>query len=114
MAELKKTSLSTDFKISSDGNGVFTFEATQAGTSAPQVNAMDYKTMVSGKPNSAVAVVVTATGLDVIDAVNEQTDFGGSGNSGVTPAAGIRLSVGKGTLTGGLVLQIGDTSDSYN
>ncbi len=60
-----------------------------------------------------IAKIAEVTGLNVTDAVNEQT-FGGAANTGVAPGAGIRLSVGKGTEGGGLTLQIGDTADSFN
>ena len=201
LAELKKTGLSKDFKIEQgDAAGKFKFTALEAGTKAPQVNAMDYKTVNSGKPADPTAVGVTAkgplgdgievdptklteydgtnyddavfsingkkfvvmaknmdaatdtwmkateglgndvtiliggtdglkvadanwnqniakikeaTGLDVTDAVAEK-DFGAAADTGVAAGNGFRLSAGKGTLSGGLVLQIGDTSDSYN
>ena len=60
-----------------------------------------------------IAKIAEVTGLNVTDAVNEQT-FGGAANTGIAPGAGIRLSVGKGTEGGGLTLQIGDTADSFN
>ncbi|MCI8352003.1 MAG: hypothetical protein HFJ86_12750, partial [Oscillospiraceae bacterium] len=52
------------------------------------------------------------TGLKVTDAIDETT-IGAAANTGVDGGGGIRLSPGKG-LTGGLVLQIGDTADDYN
>ncbi len=59
-----------------------------------------------------IAKIAEVTGLTVTDAVNETT-YGAAANSGVAPGAGIRLSAGK-AATGGLVLQIGDTSESFN
>ena len=54
-----------------------------------------------------IAKIKEVTGLTVTDAIDEATA------TGVAPGAGIRLSAGEG-LTGGLTLQIGDTSDSFN
>ena len=55
-----------------------------------------------------IAKIAEVTGLTVTDAVTEATN-----SNGIDQGKGIRLSAGKGA-TGGLVLQIGDTSDSYN
>ena len=53
------------------------------------------------------------TGLNVTDAIDESTIGDGTGTAtGAAPGAGIRLS--KGEANGGLVLQIGDTSDEFN
>ncbi len=59
-----------------------------------------------------VAKIKEVTGLNVTDAVDEQADLGAANKSGADPGEGIRLSPGK--ANGGLVLQIGDTSDSFN
>ncbi len=53
-----------------------------------------------------IAKIAEVTGLTVTDAVNETTP------TGVAPGDGIRLSRGK--ESGGLILQIGDTSDAFN
>ena len=53
-----------------------------------------------------VAKIKEVTGLNVGDAVTEAT------TNGIDGGEGIRLS--KGNSNGGLVLQIGDTSDSFN
>jgi len=59
-----------------------------------------------------IAKIKEVTGLEVTDAVNESTLVTGAANSGAAPGEGIRLSPGK--ANGGLVLQIGDTSDDFN
>jgi len=56
-----------------------------------------------------IAKIKEVTGLNVTDAVTEAT-----GTNGIDAGAGIRLTPGKDTRTGGLMLQIGDSSDSYN
>ncbi len=61
--------------------------------------------------NQNIAKIAEVTGLTVTDAVKEM-DFGASADSGVTPGNGIYIGPGK--ASGGLVLQIGDTSDSFN
>ena len=60
-----------------------------------------------------IAKIAEVTGLNVTDAVAESA-YGAAADTGVAAGAGIRLSVGKGTTGGGLTLQIGDTSDSFN
>ncbi len=59
-----------------------------------------------------IAKIEEVTGLKVTDAVDETT-FGAAAKSGVDAGSGIRLSKGAG-VTGGLVLQIGDTADDFN
>ena len=61
-----------------------------------------------------IAKIKEVTGLNVTDAINEVDAAGTAAATGVAPGAGIRLSANKDTQSGGLVLQIGDTSDSYN
>jgi len=59
-----------------------------------------------------IAKIAEVTGLKVTDAVDE-SKFGADADSGVAAGEGIRLSKGDG-LTGGLVLQIGDTAEEFN
>ena len=59
-----------------------------------------------------IAKIAEVTGLTVTDAVNE-SEFGGV-DSGTAPKGGIRLSANGNGLNGGLMLQIGDTADSFN
>ncbi len=54
-----------------------------------------------------IAKIEEVTGLKVEDAVKEATT-----DNGIDPGKGIRLSAGE--TSGGLVLQIGDTSDNFN
>ncbi len=58
-----------------------------------------------------VAKIKEVTGLNVTAGIDE-TGIGGAADTGATTTDGIRLSPGK--ANGGLVLQIGDTSDSFN
>ena len=55
-----------------------------------------------------IAKIAEVTGLTVTDAITEATS-----DNGIDAGDGIRLSAGPGA-EGGLVLQIGDTSDSWN
>ncbi len=63
--------------------------------------------------NQNLAKIREVTGLNVTDAVDE-TAYGAAAKSGVDAGNGIRLSAGKDTRAGGLMLQIGDTSDDFN
>ena len=58
-----------------------------------------------------IAKIKEVTGLEVTDAIDETT-IGGASQTGADAGEGIRLSPGK--ANGGLVLQIGDTSDAFN
>ncbi len=62
--------------------------------------------------NQNIAEIKKVTGLNVTDAIDE-TNFGGKTN-GINAGSGIRLSAGQDTESGGLMLQIGDTSDDFN
>ncbi len=53
--------------------------------------------------------IAEVTGLKVADAVAETTN-----SNGIAPGAGIRISIDPKSDKGGLELQIGDTSDSFN
>ena len=70
--------------------------------------------LTSGDDNFAqnIKKIEEVTGLKVTDAVDE-SDYGAAADTGTASGAGIRLSAGAG-VTGGLVLQIGDTADDYN
>ncbi len=57
-----------------------------------------------------IAKIAEVTGLTVTDAISETPT---TSDNGIDAGAGIRLSRGKGD-NGGLTLQIGDTSDSFN
>ena len=85
------------------------FKATQGVGSDVTVLVGGIASMVDGGANfkQNIDKIAEVTGLTVTDAVDEATP------TGTAPGAGIRLSAGKGA-TGGLVLQIGDTSDSFN
>ena len=65
-------------------------------------------TMTDANFKQNVAKIAEVTGLTVTDAINED----GTTGTGVAPGAGIRISRGDGT--GGLTLQIGDTSEKFN
>ena len=58
-----------------------------------------------------IAKIKEVTGLEVTAGINE-TSIGGAADTGASTTDGIRLSPGK--ANGGLVLQIGDTSDAFN
>ena len=66
--------------------------------------------LTSGDSNfdQNIAKIAEVTGLTVTDAITEATT-----DNGIDAGDGIRLSPGPGA-EGGLVLQIGDTSDSWN
>ena len=61
--------------------------------------------------NQNIAKIKEVTGLNVTAGIDE-TGIGGASDTGATTTDGIRLSPGK--ANGGLVLQIGDTSDDFN
>ena len=66
-----------------------------------------------GNFNQNIAKIAEVTGLNVTDAVDE-SDFGSTDNA-VAAGDGIRLSAsGASGVSGGLVLQIGDTAESFN
>ena len=72
------------------------------------IGGQDGLTAADGNFAQNIAKIAEATGLTVTNAIAEA-----GGNTGAAAGAGIRLSPGPGA-EGGLVLQIGDTSDSWN
>ncbi len=107
MLTYEKDAASTDYMNATKGLGddvtvLVAQDATNRGLS-------------SGDANFAqnIAKIKEVTGLNVTAGVDEST-YSSYTDSGATPTDGIRLSAGKGNLTGGLTLQIGDTSDSFN
>ena len=61
--------------------------------------------------------IAEVTGLNVTGSITEGTapfNAPGVATNGIDAGEGIRLTLGKGTTGKGLMLQIGDTSDSYN
>jgi flagellin len=62
--------------------------------------------------------IAEVTGLDVTDGIDESSTINGkhASSTGISAGSGIRLTIGKNSVTkdNGLQLQIGDTSDSFN
>ncbi len=80
-------------------------EGAAAGT-APGANNTN---AANGNFAQNIKKIAEVTGLNVTGSIAEA-----GGNTGADANEGIRLTLGKGTTGKGLMLQIGDTSDSYN